>query len=216
LVSASVSDLGGWGRGRSDPCDHFITMRLRSHFSYEPTIDIFFASVTILMQMTERIKASANSELILAAPRLVMEEFDRESTISEGIDGIEKDYYEDIIFLTVLGDEPVGDTDRNGWLSLLGFSYVGYAVSEKLNRANNNVSKEEFTHALQLQLASDAKRWGDTWKERPTEGQLKETLRRFYDYDDQYRNGGQEFPWLKVAGWVIINLYRIDHPEYQK
>ena len=65
------------------------------------------------------------------------------------------------------------------------------------------------------QAKSDQTRWGDTWKQRPREGQEERVMARITDYFDQYRNAGTPIPWLKVIGEAIICLVREKHPNYK-
>jgi hypothetical protein len=62
----------------------------------------------------------------------------------------------------------------------------------------------DFIAALKGQLQDDQKRWGDTWKTRPYEGQTERTIKTFRDYFDQYEHAGVPVNWLKVAGNAFI------------
>jgi hypothetical protein len=66
---------------------------------------------------------------------------------------------------------------------------------------------------ITAQLTADNKRWGDTWKYRPREGQEERTFNRYLDYLDQYRNAGTPIPWLKVIGEAIICMVREANPD---
>lgn len=66
----------------------------------------------------------------------------------------------------------------------------------------------DFTDALEEQLEEDYKRWGDTWKSRPREGQEERIFARFDAYRDQFVHGGTPIPWLKIAGLAFIAWYR--------
>ena len=66
----------------------------------------------------------------------------------------------------------------------------------------------EFFEALTNQINSDEKRWGDTWKNRPLEGQEDRIFARFKDYKDQLDFAGTPIPWLKVAGEALIAYIR--------
>ncbi len=66
----------------------------------------------------------------------------------------------------------------------------------------------EFYEALSVQLVADEMRWGDTWKNRPREGQEERILARLEAYADQYRNGDTPIPWLKIAGLCLIAMLR--------
>jgi len=59
---------------------------------------------------------------------------------------------------------------------------------------------EELKHRLEM----DQLRWGDTWKNRPREGQEERAFARYVDYLDQFRNAGTSIPWLKVIGEAMI------------
>jgi hypothetical protein len=72
---------------------------------------------------------------------------------------------------------------------------------------------KEFVDALQKQLASDEKKWGDTWLQRVTEGQETRTICTFNDYFDQWKNTHTPIPWLKIAGGAMICWIREQHPE---
>lgn len=66
----------------------------------------------------------------------------------------------------------------------------------------------EFVEALKEQLESDQKRWGDTWKDRPEEGQEERIWEHIRTYFDQWKNAGVPIPWLKVAGLAMIAWIR--------
>lgn len=67
---------------------------------------------------------------------------------------------------------------------------------------------DKFADELKQQLREDEKRWGDTWKRRPKEGQELRVFARFDDYKDQFINGGIPINWLKVAGEALICWFR--------
>jgi len=67
---------------------------------------------------------------------------------------------------------------------------------------------DDFVEALTAQLEKDEKRWGDTWKKRPIEGQEERTFARFHDYEDQFKEGGVPVNWLHVAGGAFICFVR--------
>ena len=71
----------------------------------------------------------------------------------------------------------------------------------------------EFIEALQEQLESDDKRWGDTWQKRIRGGQENRIMSNIDDYYDQWRNGGNPIPWLKIAGLALIAWIRENNPE---
>jgi hypothetical protein len=173
--------------------------------------------------MPERLPPSDN-ELVIAVPHSVREAFDANPDLAKGINEASKESH-DAIMADIFKKEPHNDTDKNGWLWLLGYSYLGYATQQMLidngamlppGDVPEGDFKRDFIKALQSQLTEDAPGWGDTWKKRPIKGQLERTYARFRDYKDKYENGSQAFTWLKVAGNIIIDLYRLDHPDYQK
>ena len=71
----------------------------------------------------------------------------------------------------------------------------------------------DFMKALTAQLEKDQKKWGDTWKQRPREGQEVRAFARFHDYEAQFVNAGNPVPWLKVAGEALIAWVRENHEE---
>jgi hypothetical protein len=76
---------------------------------------------------------------------------------------------------------------------------------------------KEFSEALQKQLESDEKRWGNTWLGRLPEGQEARIWEHIQSYFDQWKNAGNKIPWLKIAGLAMIAWIRENHPEiYQK
>jgi len=74
----------------------------------------------------------------------------------------------------------------------------------------------EFDRALKAQLEDDDKRWGNTWMERPREGQEERTISKYNDYFDQFLNAGKPIPWLRVIGNALICWIREQHPEIWK
>ena len=71
----------------------------------------------------------------------------------------------------------------------------------------------EFSEALGAQLKEDEKRWGDTWKKRVHGGQEERIYALFATYYDQWKNGGNPIPWLKVAGLALIAWIRDGAPD---
>jgi len=71
----------------------------------------------------------------------------------------------------------------------------------------------ETTDIVEAQLIEDEKRWGDTWRYRPREGQEDRAFARFRDYYDQFKNAGIPIPWAKVIGEAHICITRENHPE---
>lgn len=72
-----------------------------------------------------------------------------------------------------------------------------------------------FVEALEEQLKSDEKRWGDTWMHRDREGQEERAFARFRDYWDMYERGDVPIPWLKIAGECLIAWVR-ERPQLYK
>lgn len=71
----------------------------------------------------------------------------------------------------------------------------------------------EFLTALEEQIESDYKRWGNTWLNRPKEGQELRTKARYTDYFDMFEQAGTPIPWLKIVGGALICWIRENHPE---
>lgn len=71
----------------------------------------------------------------------------------------------------------------------------------------------ETVDAVHEQLTKDHQRWGDTWKQRPRDGQEDRAFARFADYYDQYKNAGIPIPWVKIIGEAHIAMVRENHPE---
>ena len=71
----------------------------------------------------------------------------------------------------------------------------------------------EFVEALREQLKEDEVRWGDTWKKRIRGGQEKRIFANLDNYFDQWENGNQPIPWLKVAGLALIGWIRDKYPD---
>jgi len=153
--------------------------------------------------MVERFDGQ-NNELIGRTSELVRESVGRFDVDDlEGIDSKE-------IIRDIFKSVPEHDMDRDAWSDILGLSYIGYHIE------NPSSTPESFALDLKGQLKGDEVRWGDTWRQRSVKGQLDRTYKEFEDYTDQYLNGvNQEFPWLRVAGNVVICLTRIDNPDYR-
>lgn len=103
------------------------------------------------------------------------------------------------------------DRDRAGWIGLFALALQGVALKEQIA---TNEAGPELTSRLQNQLTWDNERYGDTWKHRAVEKQGERTRDSFRNYRDQFEHGGQELPWRKFAGHLLINTFRLDHPEY--
>lgn len=174
--------------------------------------------------MNKERESHVNDVLIKYVPTVVAQAFDLNPELARGINEASKESH-DAVIDGIFSRQPHNDIDKNGWLWLLGYSYLGYANQQMLIDGRDifilggtmgNITEENFTKALRSRLAEDAPRWGDTWKKRLIDGQLDRTYQSLRDYNDKYVNGNEQFPWLKVAGGIIINLYRIDNPDYQK
>jgi hypothetical protein len=66
----------------------------------------------------------------------------------------------------------------------------------------------EFNEAMIHQLEEDEKRWGNTWQQRPKEGQEIRIKERLDAYFDQNKNANQPIPWLKIACLSLIAWVR--------
>jgi hypothetical protein len=71
----------------------------------------------------------------------------------------------------------------------------------------------QFTQALKEQLENDEKVWGNTWQHRDIGNQNERIYAKFQDYHDQWENGNNSIPWLKIAGLALIAWIRENHPE---
>jgi hypothetical protein len=71
----------------------------------------------------------------------------------------------------------------------------------------------ETMDKVQNQLLEDGKRWGDTWRNRPIEGQEERIFAQFRNYYDQWKHGGKKIPWEKIIGNAHIAMVREAHPE---
>lgn len=72
---------------------------------------------------------------------------------------------------------------------------------------------DEFLLDLRQQLAADGERWGDTWLERPREGQEDRTWFGMMNRYHKFKNAGTPINWLQVAGDALICWIRERHPE---
>ena len=72
---------------------------------------------------------------------------------------------------------------------------------------------DDFASDLEIELAKADLRWGDTWLNRPIEGQYDRIQARLNDYYDQYRHGGQPYELMKAIGNLYIAWVRENHPE---
>ena len=70
----------------------------------------------------------------------------------------------------------------------------------------------DFMEALEERLDTDDKKWGDTWKHRPRDGQNDRLYLEFERYWDQYDYGHQDVPYLKMVGNLFICWVR----EYER
>jgi len=79
---------------------------------------------------------------------------------------------------------------------------------------------------LRAQLASDDKRWGDTWLKRPKKGQADRVYERIREYYMDARMAEKlldmtkeeptfidSLPWLKITGEALIGWIRERYPE---
>jgi len=71
----------------------------------------------------------------------------------------------------------------------------------------------EFTEALRVQLEDDERRWGNTWQHREIGNQEERIYNEYRAYYDQWKFGGNDIPWLKIAGLAMIAWIRENFPE---
>jgi len=172
--------------------------------------DVFITKIIDIIDYTLYDLAMTNTnELVSLAPSLVSEAM---LIINEnkGRFSLIEVESEAKLVSTIIDQLPQSDDDREGWINSLAIATIGYRKSQALSSLTTEEQNKKISKDLQLQLENDNNRWGDTWKRRPIEGQLDRTKARFEDYVDQYENGDQPFPWLKVMGGEIICLVRID------
>jgi septation ring formation regulator EzrA len=79
---------------------------------------------------------------------------------------------------------------------------------KELKNVNLIEELEETFEAVKQQLLEDEKRWGDTWKNRPIEGQTERIRTTFNNYFDRERYGGDDVDWAKVIGNAHIAMVR--------
>ena len=70
-----------------------------------------------------------------------------------------------------------------------------------------------FIIVLEEQLREDQELWGDTWKHRIKGGQEGRIRAEMDGYWDQWEHGGNDVPWLKIAGLALIAWIRETYPE---
>lgn len=149
------------------------------------------------------------NELVSFTPALVSEAILRTNENKERFDLINAKN-EPELASTIIDQLPQSDDDRERWIDSLAIATIGYRKTLPSDLSTTEEQNDEISKKVQLQFEDDFIRWGDTWKKRPIEGQLERTKARFKDYVDQFENGAQPFPWLKIMGGEIINLVRID------
>ena len=74
---------------------------------------------------------------------------------------------------------------------------------------------EEFSQHLIGQLNEDQERWGDTWKQRPRQGQEERIFARLDAYRDQFHNADIPVPWLKIAALALIAWVRENKENHE-
>jgi len=79
---------------------------------------------------------------------------------------------------------------------------------KELKEVNLIKELEETFEIVKQQLLEDEERWGDTWKNRPVEGQSERIRATFKNYFDKERYGGDQVDWAKVIGNAHIALVR--------
>jgi hypothetical protein len=72
---------------------------------------------------------------------------------------------------------------------------------------------DEFTQKLLYQLDEDEKRWGDEWRRRDIDIDVR-VHNRIEEYFENCAISGDPIPWLKIAGLALIAQARLDHPEW--
>lgn len=157
----------------------------------------------------------SNSELVAAVPQLVAEAVNNIGSDRVNLEAL-MTQGESKVMETLFQQIPKNDTDREGWVKLLALGYLGYLDQQGFS-LDDTSTQEKVTDVLRNQLQSDYNRWGDTWKKgRWVKGQAERTVDKFRDYKEIHDNGiNQELPWSKVMGNLVINITRLDHPEYQ-
>jgi hypothetical protein len=71
----------------------------------------------------------------------------------------------------------------------------------------------ELIEVMKERLVEDHKRWGDTWKRLPREGQEDRILMRILDYAADFFENDTPLPWDKIIGNCWIAMMRERHPE---
>jgi len=84
---------------------------------------------------------------------------------------------------------------------------------KELQKVNLIEELEQTFKVVKEQLLEDEKRWGDTWKNRPAEGQSERIRTTFNNYFDRERFGGDEVNWAKVIGNAHIAMVRKRHTK---
>jgi len=99
-----------------------------------------------------------------------------------------------------------------GWVRVM--KYPGYTGA---NAPHLVGYLQGFDGALLEQLRDDQKRWGETWKTYPADGQVKRIMDRFRVYEQEFEEGRDiQFPWLKVTGYALIGWVRENYPDYAR
>lgn len=72
---------------------------------------------------------------------------------------------------------------------------------------------EDFGVSMKTQLVEDEKRWGDTWRRVPIEGQEIRIAARLQRYFSDFSNYKLPIPWLKIANYALIAWVKENNPE---
>lgn len=74
--------------------------------------------------------------------------------------------------------------------------------------------EKEFVPKMLKQMEEDQKKHGNTWLERPRNGQEQRIFLNIEQYFENYLAERDAMPWLKVVGLAVIAQSRLDHPGW--
>jgi hypothetical protein len=72
---------------------------------------------------------------------------------------------------------------------------------------------DEFVEAVRADLERGEKKWGDTWLNRPREGQVQRIRQYLLDHFDRFEHAGQPVKWESIAGEALIGWIRDNNPD---
>lgn len=72
---------------------------------------------------------------------------------------------------------------------------------------------DDFVAVLRKDLERGDEKWGDTWLQRPREGQVERIRKYVMDLFDQALHGKKPMRWESLAGEALIGWVRDNHPE---